>query len=1373
MLRVQQQHDLDEPQLDMAATAPKQVLLPGASAPAPRAPRSRTKRRRDDVVDLAKQDEAMVSSAWRAGFDPSCTPLPPHAQVLGVACLCGQPDTAEDYPGSQAAGRPVDYADGVSSSTSSASSSAAQSARSGTADSTCTFESVERYLQGLPWYVDQIKHVHHIAARTPKFQDTTTALHPSVRMAMQARGIEKLYAHQSYAIDAALAGKHVVISTSTSSGKSLVFSAPVFDTLLRDKEAVAMFIFPTKALAQDQLRALGEFLLGSPLLAKAVRPMVFDGDTPSCDREQARNRANLLLCNPDILHATLLPQHRRWRRVFGHLRYVVLDESHSYRGVFGTHVAMVLRRLVRLCSRYASHPVFFCCSATIANPAEHFRQLVPDPESPAIPAISRASGMPDPAAHSDPECAGEFRFGHTTALGVLASSALPRRQPLAASSASAAATHTPPFTESFTAPSTGIPTRFEDHGAFVVVSQDTSASGRRKFIVWNPPFLEDLMRKNAAEAEEWGGRGLADAKLSLREQRKADRARARLAKASAQKPKLRPGRALGLPKQASAGSPSAQVSPGGVIDDDDDDDDEEDEEQQQGRGCEDDDGDDDGEAAMPDADKGARDDKRMTVEAATLEEELASGNADGRRPKSHSGMMSAQWRQGSGAELLRAELAAKLTGAATAAKSATEVAGPSPGKAKRALARKGAMYQGQFRDRSRSAARGWSSIAGGKASHGVATLARLGAEARLEWPVGTPWPAATQAELEAAATALGSPAIEDAGAESASVGVGRTVAPDAPAGMAVPPQPGWAKSLLDQRMDPAKSRKSALVEASALLAALVEGGMRTLMFCRVRRVAELTLQYAHERLSARSPHLIRKVKSYRAGYLKSQRRAIESQLFSGELMGVVATNALELGVDIGSLDCVVLLGYPGSAASLWQQAGRAGRGARDAVAIMVTFDSPTEQYWVRRPEAMVTKLPEAALVDTSNPNVLRSHAVCAACEAPLAPWDLRVFGAELGTVLADLRSHGVLTKTPKGRDAEFGALGMQAMQAVASDSASVASSAAAAASEVVPRARAYMRASWVQDPQHNVSLRAMGDSRVLVVDAGDGNRVVDDIEYGKAIWEAYEGAIYMNQGVTYKIVKLDLTRGIASARVTNEQYYTDSREFTDLNVLSRSRTALDGRTHFGRVQSVTKVYGYRKVWKKSGKLLDVCDLSMPPYQFTSHGMWTDVPLAMKLYLDAHGMDFIGGCHAAAHALLAALPMFVLCDRGDIGTDCANPLAERSRPLRIAIFDKRPGGIGIAAAAFQRAQSIYRRALEILETCSCRLGCPSCCHDMACSGYNYVIDKPASIILLRGVLGVYPPGFQAYGGPALLQAAALHKQAAVESAASSATESSAV
>lgn len=851
----------------------------------------------------------------------------------------------------------------------------------------------------------------------------------------------------------------MVISTSTSSGKSLVFSVPVFDRLLRDRAAVAILIFPTKALAQDQLRAVREFCRGSATLASAVRAATLDGDSSPAEREAACLGANLILTNPDMLHASVLPRHSQWKRVLSSLAFVVLDESHSYRGVFGTHVAMVLRRLVRLCRRYGADPRFFCCSATIANPAEHFAQLVPigAVTQPAVAAdgheeLAEPCSLPGKGG-TGPAC----RFGTTQGTAVEARSMAARGADSGAESTATAGLPRPGGHWTAWEPtrseasSTPAPTAAEDAisdcGGYVVVSRDTSAAGGRKLLLWNPPLVADLIERNKAEAEEWGGRALVDARQEVK-RRKRER-------------------------RPSDSSPHTAKVPRG-----------------------------DGQAS----DRGG-------------------GHARADSPDERSPSKSQ-----AGAVALRDELAARSRTASSPAGSRSPARG-----AHSRFRGSTAMYKGAFRDRSRSAARGWEAVTGGKAARGVQIAAQLGGEARLRWPDGDAWPLPLEHELPREPSSLpscakgnlggsgpagqaqhsaSSPAAggeTPAAAAAASTGHPRAGCLPGGAGQSLVPPAGWASALLETQAASAPSRKSAIVEASALLAALVEGGMRTLLFCKVRRVAELTLQYAHERLSAKAPHLISKVKSYRGGYIKEHRRAIEKQLFGGALLGVVATNALELGVDIGSLDCVVLLGYPGSAASMWQQAGRAGRGGRPAVAILVTFASPTEQFFVRQPEALVRKPPEAALIDTGNPHVLRAHAICAACEAPLAPWDLSLFGPELGTTLAGLRKQGILTRVPDHQDGGFGVLGEAAVAAPG-----------AGATRHGPRGRelkprAFGPAPWVHEAQRNVSLRSVDEKRVLVVDAGDRNRLIDDIEYSSALWEAYEGAIYMNQGVTYKV----------------------------------------------------------------------------------------------------------------------------------------------------------------------------------------------------------------------------------------------------------------
>lgn len=587
-----------------------------------------------------------------------------------------------------------------------------------------------------------------------------------------------------------------------------------------------------------------------------------------------------------------------------------------------------------------------------------------------------------------------------------------------------------------------------------MISADSSHAGTRKFILWNPPLLSDLEKKNKSEAEEWSGRPISHVRDAVRSSKRA--------------------KAAGDSRVEGDHEDASDVLQAG---------------------------DDDDLEAMTSS---------MLAEDTPEEDEEAAPSS--RRVRAlfcnHRGVSKRPWRLGGGASIildearlaLDRESASASEAAATpiqespalAVDSAPELSGSvraEPSKRPRpAGSWSASMYKGLHRDRQHSA---------GRMAWELATPQTAPWRSFLKWLPGNPWPEPRAQEL---------PLLTASSPEARQAAVCHA---DIPAGELLEP-PSDPLAMYHQRLQKAlgevPQRKSAIVEAATLLACLVEGGMRTLLFCRVRRVAELVLQYCHERLSAKSPHLIAKVKSYRAGYLKAQRRAIERELFSGRLLGAVATNALELGIDIGSLDCVVTVGYPGSASSLWQQSGRAGRGGRNSVTIMVCFDSPIEQFFLRGPERLFRKMPEAALVDTQNPSVLRAHAICAAAEAPLSPWDLRVFGDELGSIVAALRQQRILARVEAGEDAGLGAIEAEAASELESDGAARGS-----------RPRAWRLVPWVQRPSSTVSLRAIDDKRIHIVDASNGNRVIDEIEYGKAVFECFEGAMYMSQGVTYKV----------------------------------------------------------------------------------------------------------------------------------------------------------------------------------------------------------------------------------------------------------------
>lgn len=681
--------------------------------------------------------------------------------------------------------------------------------------------------------------------------------------------------------------------------------------------------------------------------------------------------------------------------------------------------------------------------------------------------------------------------------------------------------------------------------------------------------------------------------------------------------------------------------------------------------------------------------------------------------------------------------------------------------------------------------------------------------------------------------------------------------------------------------------RSPIVETALLTAALVRAGLRTLVFCRVRRVAELLLQYTHDRLakaeagaaaagdddgegigtgtggsgsasragaaaasssssssSAAAAALIARVKSYRGGYLKSHRRAIEADLFAGRLLAVIATNALELGVDIGSLDVVVMLGYPGSASSLWQQAGRAGRGGRDAAAIMVLYETPLDQAFARTPDAMLARPPEGVHCDPCNPAILRLHAMAAAAEQPLRPVDMALFGPQLGDAVARLRGENLLIQaddsglggdpdelqrllqasagqhaagsderaspTDQGAvtsssghaapssavtlvsqasceqedisggagnfDADDGAAytyallsgkagggsGGRGASGASSRGAPSSSSAAQHAAQSSLRAVAadgsdlgrlhgWRLAAWAGRPSASFSLRTIDDVSYDVVvgggggggsvgsgDAGSGTGggvVIDRVEEVRAFWEIHEGAIVMNQGATYRVTQLDVVAKRAYVAPATVHYYTAPRDFANVEALARERSAPSSLVHYGPSQVQLQVFGYNKIARRTGLPFEAVDLVLPPIVFDTLAVWGDVPLVAKHWMDAHGLDFLGGCHGAGHAVMAVLPLHVKCDRTDLGTECPSPHQHRPRPLRWIVHESAPGGVGIAAAAFGVIGAILRDALSLVESCACDDGCAGCIHDGCCKEFNVVLDKAATIAVLRVGLGM--------------------------------------
>ncbi len=752
-----------------------------------------------------------------------------------------------------------------------------------------------RYLQSLPAYNGQIAHIEHIPAREAVSAGLDEPMNPGLRACLEKKGITSLYTHQAQAVNNALQGRNVMVATSSASGKSLCYNISVLEALLNETDARALYLFPTKALAQDQLRVLKEMF--TPGLFKGEEISTFDGDTPYGERTEIRKRARIILTNPDMLHIGILPNHGTWSRLLRNLKYVVIDEAHSYRGVFGSHVAGVIRRLRRLCRHYGSNPCFICCSATIANPGEHAETL------------------------------------------------------------------------------TGLP--------FTVVDDDGSPHGEKDFIFWNPPIIDT--RKS--------------------------------------------------------------------------------------------------------------------------------------------------------------------------------------------------------------------------------------------------------------------------------------------------------------------TRRSANSEATLLFTELVNQSVRTLTFALSRRLTELIYTYSRDRLADMNPPLARRIAAYRAGYLPEERRKIERELFGGQLLGAVATVALELGVDIGDLEATVLTGYPGSIASTWQQAGRSGRGREGSMSFLIGLDNPLDQYFMHHPDTFFQKSVENALVNPDNHYILRAHLLCAAWEQPITGADSEYFGPLCVEETAELDKQGLLRE----------------------------------------RKQKWYLSPSISYPAQAIGIRSTGGENYAVIDTSTAS-LMETVDASVAFFQIHPGAIYLHQGTPYFINDLDLAGHTAYATATDAAYYTQTKEIEDLRIKKTidSRVCGPVKVYLGEVEVTNNVVGFKKMLQYTEEVIGEEPLSLPPLEFPTVALWFDLPPETVQGLEKAGLDFAGGLHATEHAAIAMLPLFALCDRNDIG-GVSTVLHPDTGRAQVFIYDAYPGGIGIAEKGFTLVEDLWRATLDVISECPCRDGCPSCIQSPKCGNNNKPLDKKAALVLLKGLL----------------------------------------
>jgi DEAD/DEAH box helicase domain-containing protein len=820
---------------------------------------------------------------------------------------------------------------------------------------------------------DQAVHVHEIPPRGPRIASPARPLSPAMREALDRMGITTLYTHQAQAIDAIREGRDVVIVTGTASGKTLCYNVPVLETLAEHKDARALYLFPTKALAQDQLRTLRRFQRpddeaedveedmeeggpGAPGSRRAANvreeaeqwagpdapgaaivrqeadraggrvgrsrhaplpdsgPFAFpagtyDGDTPTALRTQLRERARILLTNPDMLHSGILPNHARWAEFFGHLAYIVADEIHVYRGIFGSHTANVLRRLLRIAEHYGARPQLVFASATIANPVE---------------LADRLTGR-----------------------------------------------------------------------SFTAVTEDGSPRGRKHFVFWNPPRID-----------------------------------------------------------------------------------------------------------------------------------------------------------------------------------------------------------------------------------------RTGLE-----------------------------------------------------------------------------RRSSNLEARDLIVSMLSSGYQVIGFVRARLLTEVLLRYCQEELAREGGGLAKQIRAYRGGYLPEERRAIERALFDGELRGVISTNALELGIDVGSLDAAVLVGFPGTIASTWQQAGRAGRREDESVAVMVGHNLPIDQYLMRHPGYFFERTPEHAVIDPQNPHILLSHLRCAVYELPLRRQEERDWGEYAPAILDLLGEHGEL-KEVKGR-------------------------------------WYYAKEGY---PAAGVSLRNTAENVYTITETGraDGNRVIGTIDEPSAFPQVHPQAIYMHDAETYFVDRLDTSEKVAYVHRADVDYYTQAMSDSHIEVvateLEKPLPDEQSEVDFGDLNVHSKVCMFKKIKFGSRDSIGYGNLELPSSTLETVGLWIAPSLAVLAKATHYGRVPAEGLWGIANVLPDVVSLFAMCDPMDLGT------AVDSKNVGVPavfLYDKYPGGLGFAQKSYGMIEQVLEAALDLIHACPCEDGCPSCVGaplpphmqtDPDVMGKGRIPDKDSALILLHAILG---------------------------------------
>ena len=479
--------------------------------------------------------------------------------------------------------------------------------------------------------------------------------------------------------------------------------------------------------------------------------------------------------------------------------------------------------------------------------------------------------------------------------------------------------------------------------------------------------------------------------------------------------------------------------------------------------------------------------------------------------------------------------------------------------------------------------------------------------------------------------------------------------------------------------------------ASRLLRELVAAKLKTIVFTKSRRNTELIHSWA-----VRSdPELARRISSYRSGYLPSERRAIERSLAEDTLDAVISTSALEMGIDIGGLDACLLVGYPGTVTQTWQRGGRVGRSGRESVIILIAQADALDQFFMRHPENFFSRGCENALVDPENPYILRDHLECAAAEIPFEPGELAGWSEAQAGIIAELKESGrLLERLSDGK-----------------------------------------LFSARRQPQRDISLRQTGESFTILDASTDPPTRVGSVGGSRALAECHEGAIYLHRARQYVVSRLDLERGNIYVLPSRDPYYTQVTAEKDTEILEILQSKPEGNflIKYGRLKVTERITGFQKRSISGQELLSTHPLELPPQIFETTGFWIEVPDGVNLAVTAEDWHFMGGLHAVEHAGISMFPLFILCDRNDIGGISCTHHPQVGGPA-IFIYDGYPGGVGIARGGYEQIVGLLEATWRLISECGCESGCPSCVHSPKCGSGNKPLDKNAARLILELLLG---------------------------------------